>query len=104
MERFYGPLTDNARTPPAWHGGSPHQRLRLALPADLVPRWRQAHPLEAAWDRLFAPYLERRARFRHWLRQRYMDSARRGKGNKAWKRADTLLRSAFLLCWPGYLR
>ena len=104
MERFYSPQTDNASTPPAWHGGSPAQRARLALPADLVPRWRQTHPLEAVWNRLFAPYLERRARFQHWLRQRYDDHGPRGKGNKAWRRAEALYNRPDTLYWPDYLR
>ena len=102
MERFYSPVTDTARTPPAWHGGSPHQRLRLALPADLLPRWRQSHPLEAVWNRLFAPYLERRARFRHFMQQRYMDHGKRGKGNKANRRAKALYADPGLLFWPEY--
>ena len=78
--------------------------MRSAITTTELSAWRQQHPLEATWNRCFAPYLERRARFRHCLRQRYMDYGKRGKGNKAWKRADAHLRSAFLLCWPDYLR
>lgn len=61
-------------------------------------------PLIAMWNRCFAPYLERRARCCRFMRQRYTDYAKRGKGTRAWKRAEALRRRADVLCWPEYLR
>lgn len=61
-------------------------------------------PLIATWNRCFAPYLERRARCRRFMRRQYTESARRGKGNRAWKRAEALSRSTDVLCWPEYLQ
>lgn len=35
---------------------------------------------------------------RHYLRQRYMDTGRRGHGNKAWKRASKLNTGSIVRC------
>ena len=78
--------------------------MRSAIPTADIAAWRQQHPLEAAWNRCFAPYLERRRWLRRYIRQRYMDCGRRGKGNKATRRATALYNRPDVLCWPDYLR
>ena len=47
------------------------------------------------WALYYAPYPERRARMRRHLRQQYVDTAPRGQGHKAHRRAEALLCQAF---------
>ena len=44
------------------------------------------------WALYYAPYPERRARMRRHLRQQTTDTAPRGRGHKAHRRVDALLR------------
>ena len=63
--------------------------------------------LLSLWNSMYYAYYDRptqkRAAFLHYARQRYMDYGKRGKGNKALKRAEALYRDTALLFWPDYI-
>lgn len=74
------------------------------IPTVDMEGWQVSHPLESHWNLCFAPSMKRRAILLRFMRQRYCDYARRGKGNKAWKRVEAMSRRADILHWPEYLR
>lgn len=85
--------------------------MRKPIPASQRDVWCAAHPLEAFWNIAIGTNrgrLHHRLRARrelcHFMCQRYMDHGKRGKGNKATRRAKTLYNRPDVLCWPDYLR
>ena len=53
------------------------------------------HNLVNLWALYYAPYPERRARMRRYLRTQSADLAPRGRGHKAHRRAEALLCQQF---------
>lgn len=76
----------------------------VLIPSTNITLWRHTHPLVAEWNSCFRPSRERRAHLRRVMRHQYTDTARRGKGNKAWRRAEALSNDPATLVWPEYLR
>lgn len=83
--------------------------MRKPPPAAQIDPWRATHTLEAVWNIAIGttrgrPHhrLQARRELRHFLRQRYMDHGRRGKGNRANRRAKALYNDPGLLFWPDY--
>ena len=80
--------------------------MRKPTPASQIDTWRTAHPLEAVWNIAIGTNrgrlhhrLQAQRELRHVMHQRYMDYGRRGKGNKANRRAKAL----YTRSWPAVL-
>ena len=62
---------------------------------------RSMKPLTALWNLDFSKPITRRANLRRAIRNR-LHMQPKGKGNKAWKRADQLDREPGTIIWPDY--